>query len=245
MQIAEVTPPAASPAAFFRPAQRGTYGELVQIGGPRSVAAILDFLRPSLPARRVNFDKHQRGEAVNHDLYGWDDEDQVGVVQVRMAFRRYKQGFLSTRKEYVLCGFNENGEPFRHPVGSAAIHGAIKAGGSPVDVVRAAQRWMWQVTAKQLDNSYRQGDVLIVPERKLPAGATVEEGAEARLADTHRVLSDRIATLDGRLYAVLPQVVHTKGQHRPVQATFLRGEWFSVRVARESPAWDFSARMGD
>jgi len=186
---------------------------------------------------------------VNIDLYGWDADQSVGVVQVRHAFRRYRDGFLNIRKTYVLCGYNENGEPFRHPVGSHAVRAACnKEGCTPESVVRASQRWMWGVTDKQLDDARRQGDVLIVPHRGDPTvGEHRPLGSTVTIAGTHVVEAEAIVRVRGKpwVFAKRPVLRHLKGQHRDANAPMSDGQWFTVRAAYEADAWDFSARLGD
>ena len=226
----------------LRPVTRGGHGEISTIAGPLSPAEILAFVAPALPARHSSWDRKGRGDQLSWDLYGWCPDEHVAVVQIRMAYRRAAKHFLGTRKDYVLCGFTEDGNPFRHPVSSAAVRGAVRAGADPAGVVRAAQRWMWGVTEQQLSMSVRQGDVLIVPHRGEPKGDLVERGTDARLAGTHVVRSSRILSGGGRLYAYAPTLSHTKAQH-PDERYYLG--WATVRVAQESPAWDYSVRLGD
>lgn len=227
-------------------ATRGAYGEICAISGPLSVYEILEHVGPALPAERSDWDSKGRGQSLSHDLYGWCPEERVAVVQIRMSERHYRNGYLNTRKDYVLVGYNEDGSPFRHPISSAAVRGSVRTGASPADVVRAAQRWMWGVTALQLNGAVRQGDVLIVPERGSPRGELIERGAEARLADTHVVRSERLVTdAKGKLWARKPVLQHTKGEHRDKRAPASNGTWFSVRVAETAPAWNWSQRFGD
>jgi hypothetical protein len=136
-------------------------------------------------------------------------------------------------------GRNEiTGEYFRHPVGSQAVRAAIKVDPHPAAVVRAVQRWMWEVTEKQLAVSIRQGDILLVPERSVPE--IPSRGTVLTVAESHEIRADEVR-LNGRCYALNPTVTHTKGQHAPVALT----GWCSIRVARESAAWDFAVRVGD
>ena len=228
-----------APIAAFR----GAYGEIRDIAGPLTPTEILAYVADALPARFSSWDSKKRGDSLSWDLYGWCPDEHVAVVQVRLASRRYANGFLTTRKDYVLCGYTEDGNPFRHPVSSAAVRGAVRRGADPAGVVRAAQMWMWGVTEKQLAVSVRQGDVLLVPHRGEPRGENlVERGTEARLAGTHVVRSERILSGGGRLYAYKPRVSHTKAQHAD---EWISIGWATVRVAQESPAWDYSVRLGD
>lgn len=200
---------------------------------------VISLFAGCLDPEYVDFDRKGRGDALNHDLYGYDHSQGVAVIQARHAFRRHKNDYLGTHKTYFLSGFNEiTGEPFRHPISSAAIRGAIRAGADAVGVVRAAQKWMWAVTDKQLATSVRQGDLLLVPEKGEPQGKYM--GQTMTLAGSHEVHASEIRQ-NGRVYARNPQLIHVKGQHAPVA---IEG-WASVRVAQDAPAWDFAVRIGD
>lgn len=224
---------------------RGAYGEICAISGPLTVEAILQHVQAALPPEASNWDDKGRGSSLSHDLYGWCPEERVAVVQVRKSERLYRHGYLNTRKDYVLAGYNEDQTPFRHPVSSAAVRGAVRTGASPADVVRAAQRWMWSVTATQLDGAVRQGDLLIVAERVGPRGQLIDRGNEARLAETHLVRAERLVTDPaGKLWAQKPVLSHSKGQHRDKRAPASDGVWFSIRVAETAPAWSWSRRLG-
>lgn len=231
--------------------KRGKYGELHS-------SEILNFLKPSLPTTFCEFDSKGRGDAVNIDLYGWDAEQAVGIVQIRQAFRVYKNGFMNVRKTYVLCGYNENGESFRHPVSAGIIHGAIRKGHSPAGVVMACQLWMWNVTPKKLEQSVRQGDVLIVPERdrdpatKLAKKYRVETENGAVELGSHIIESDDIILCfddedDLKLvYARKPVLKHSKDQHGVTRAPLADNHgWYSVRMGQEAHAWNHAQRMGD
>lgn len=228
------------------PEKRGTYDEILgyghiknAYGGSQFVVhanTIISLFRDCLTEEYCEFDKKKRGSALNHDLYGYDPAQGVAVIQARQAIGT-KYG-MSTHKTYFLCGHNEiTGAPFVHPVGSHAIRAAINGGGNAVEVVKAAQRWMWEVTPAQLAKSVRQGDLLIVPE-KAPSGEY--RGEIMTLAGSHEVHADEIRE-NGRVYANNPSLIHTKGQHETVA---VQG-WASIRIAREASAWDFAMRKGD
>ena len=66
-------------------------------------------------------------------------------------------------------------------------------------------------------------------------------GMSLTVSDSHRILADEIR-LNGRCFALNPTMIHTKGQHVPVEN--LTG-WYSIRPARTANAWDFADRIGD
>ena len=228
---------------------RGGYGEIggwganIQCSGATLSGIkiygnqIVKFFLPALEEEYVDFDKRGRGSALNHDLYGYDPKQGVAVIQARQAIGN-KYG-IRTRKTYFLVGKNEiTGEFFRHPVSAGAVHGAINKDSDPVYIVKKIQLWMWQVTEKQLAASVRQGDILLVPERSIPK--IVTSGTTLTIAESHQIKADEIR-VNGRCFAKNPTVTHTKGQHASVALT----GWCSVRVARETYAWDFASRIGD
>lgn len=239
-----------TPATAFTNAaaeRRGAYNQLVAVNG-QNATDILHRFKSCLPTPIVEFDSKMRGESLNHDLYGYDPEQNVAVVQCRRFSREYARGYGRIQKTYVLVGFNEHGTPFRHPVAHGPIHGAIRKGADAAGVVRAAQMWMWGVTERQLARSIRQGDVLLVPERSLPANRLfIERGNQAVMAGTHVVHATRIVQAEGdrlRVYALNLRIVHRRDQHEPIGATD-HDVWYTVRVADEALAWEFSERLGD
>jgi hypothetical protein len=225
------------------PWTRGNYNALLSAYGGSARSIKLMFL-DALPPEFCEFDRKKRGSSLNVDLYGYDPEQEVAVFQVRLAYRRSASNFLSTRKSYVLVGRNEiTKAPFRYPVSSNAVRAAITAGNeSPIDVVRAAQKWMWKCTSRQLSVGIRQGDVLLVQERGVPVGEHVGVAYEVGGSHTIKAEDIRCDEKQDRIFALRPALTHTKGQHEPVAAS---AGWYSVRVAREADAWDFSQRVGD
>lgn len=229
-------------------AVRGHFDQIISLvdgAATEFAGAILDQVKASLPASFIEFDRAQRGDAVNHDLYGFDVENGVAIVQIRHAFRRSRRGYLNVHKSYVLVGRNEiTNESFRHPVSASAVRAAIrKEPGNPIAPVHAAQRWMWGVTEKQRAEGIRQGDVLMVRERGEPKGKKID-ARSVTLAGSHVVKAAEFIEGDnGRLYAFCPDVHHAKGQHDMISPN--EEGWHSIRVAEEARAWDFSQRLGD
>jgi hypothetical protein len=222
--------------------KRGIYDEIVGWGGDANNTKIhskqiIKIFRSALDEEYVEFDRRRRGTALNHDLYGYDPAQGVAVIQARQAIGS-KYG-IRTRKTYFLVGRNEiTKEYFRHPVSAHTVRAAISKDTNPVLVVKKVQMWMWEVTEKQLYSSSRQGDILLVPERSIPK--IEPSGTTFTVADSHQIKADEIR-LNGRCYAKNPTVTHAKGQHASVA---FKG-WCSIRVARQSDAWDFADRIGD
>ncbi len=236
--------------AIAATASRGSYGEIGSIelasGGRLRAGDIIGKFEASLPDTFIEFDKKMRGDSLNLDLYGYDPEQDVAVIQIRHFFRRYRNGYANIHKDYVLVGRNEEtGEYFRHPVSAHAVHAAIrKDGTNPVAVIRAAQRWMWDVTEAQLAAGIRQGDILIVPAKGKPANAEAIDADTVLVGGTHEVHASAFCRdKKGVVYAYGPTVRHTKAQHLTAYGD---GDfWHSIRVGREAATWQWGARLGD
>lgn len=238
-------------------ANRGAYDEILRlVGVSETPQQIISRFAAALPGKFVAFDRKSRGDALNHDLYGYDPEQDVAVIQIRHAFRRYRDGYLNVHKDYVLVGRNEiTGLPFRHPVSATAIRAGIRADRrDPAAAVRAAQRWMWGVSDKQLTKALadgcRQGDVLLVAERGKPAAAKVlrEVGTTYILGESHEVRAAEVLIVAGKgdtevVWARDPALWHAKGQHDPIWAP--ADGWYSVRIADEAATWSWGTRLGD
>ncbi|MCO6387477.1 hypothetical protein [Aliihoeflea sp. 40Bstr573] len=230
--------------------QRGSYGEILRgtlaDGASIDVTGILACFASVLPEKFVEFDNKQRGDALNLELYGYDYSQGVAIVQIRHAFRRYRNGYLNVHKDYVLVGQNEETrEFFRHPVSAHAVHAAIRKDDlDPIAPVRGAQRWMWSVTDKQLSQGIRQGDILIVPAKSRPPLAEPIDATSVMVGRTHEIHASAFCRdKKGIVWAFAPTVRHTKGQH--MKAYGDRDCWHSVRVGREAPTWEWGARLGD
>ncbi|MFU0507376.1 hypothetical protein [Pseudaminobacter sp. NGMCC 1.201702] len=243
----EVHEPAHAPATL---AKRGDYDEIKDIvfanGGALSAAEIIRKFDDILPETFVAFDTKMRGDSLNIDLYGYDIEQDVAIVQIRHFFRRYRKGYANIHKDYVLVGRNGiTNELFRHPVSSHAVHAGIrKDDKDPVAAVRAAQRWMWGVSDKQLASGIRQGDILIVPAKGKPAQAEMIEAETVLVGGTHEVHAAAFCRdRNGVVFAYGPTVRHTKGQHLTAYGD---GDfWHSIRVAASATTWEWGARLGD
>lgn len=243
----EVDEPAAAPVTI---AKRGHYDEITNIsfadGSAASAAELIRKFNDVLPETFVEFDKKMRGDSLNLDLYGYDVEQDVAIIQIRHFFRRYRNGYANIHKDYVLVGRNEiTNELFRHPVSAHAVHAGIRKDDmDPVAAVRAAQRWMWGVSDEQLARGIRQGDILIVPARGKPAHAEMIEADTVLVGETHEVHASAFCRdRKGVVFAYGPTVRHTKGQHLTAYGD---GDfWHSIRVADTAKAWEWGVRLGD
>lgn len=240
----------ASELVEFPTAKRGYYNEITSItladGTVLQASEIITMFKGVLPETFVEFDRKMRGDSLNLDVYGYDAEQGVAIIQIRHFFKRYAKGFSNVHKDYVLVGRNEiTNELFRHPVSAHAVHAGVrKDGENPVSAVRAAQKWMWGVNDKQLASGIRQGDILIVPAKGKPANAEMIEAETVLVGETHEVhAAEFCKDKKGVVFAYGPTVRHTKGQHL---TTYGDGDfWHSIRVADEASTWEWGARLGD
>lgn len=224
---------------------RDDYGALTGRVGPFAVDDIKDRFAPALPESYVNFDRARRGDAVNRDVYGYDDRRDLAVIQVRHFFRRHRYHYANVRKAYFLVGYTEAGAPFRHPVSGHAIHAAIRGGATPTEVVQAAERWIFRVTPAQHARSVRQGDILMIPARGRPSAGSEAVGQRLLLLDSHEIRAHEIVRdTKGEIWAYDPAVYHLKGQHAPLYAPDVDG-WWILRPGREGTTYDFGERLGD
>ena len=189
----------------------------------------------------IESDKRLRGSAINVDLYGYDADQGLAVVQVRETVfhpRRYNR----TRKDYYLIGRTEAGATFAHPVESPAR--SSRAMSSAEACVRYVLAKIWDCREQDLDDIERQGDVAFVPVRNLPADAEpVLNGEAVLIRNTHQLTGDLWRTSDGTLYARRgARLKHLKGQHKPVRA---KGGYYRVQAGHRAQNWGFTAPHGD
>ena len=189
--------------------------------------------------RGIATDRRGRGEAINVDVYGHDEPQGLAVVQVRQC-RISKYG-NSVRKDYFLLGHLESGEVFAHPIDSPLRSAAVR-GGSPRDVVLWVQARLWSCSVDDLPHITRQGDVALVP-ALLPEGAELLPDQEILIADSHRVIAERIWRLGETYYCVRGDLRHVPGEHARVRQT--RGGIRRIVVAPRASTWGFSAPTAD
>ena len=226
--------------------ERGRFDAIIRLGAKSpSVDDIHRRFAAALPERYVAFDRAQRGGAVNHALYGYDADRDLAVFQVRHYFRAYRNGFAKMHKAYFLVGHTETGAPFRHPVSAHTIRAAIRRGADPAEVVRVAERWIFDVTPKQYARSVRQGDILMFPARGRPRRDAKPIGRRLLLLDSHELRAHEIAQDEKEeIWAYDPAIYHLKEQHVPLYAPDVDG-WWIVRPGREGTSYDFAERLGD
>jgi len=196
---------------------------------------VTDAEKAGVYTRGIASDKKGRGTAVNVDVYGYDEEKRLAVVQVREC--RFGPGrFSQVRKDYYLLGYTESGKAFGHPVDSPAR--SRKALASPEATVAWAEARIWHCAVEDLSEVVRQGDVALVPAR-LPETAERLEETQVILRGTHRLKAERLYRAGDDLYAYKKvSVVHLNHEHRTVQVW---GGIYRVVEGYKAPTWGFSA----
>jgi len=189
---------------------------------------------------RAEFDKHGRGTAINTDIYGIDEENQLFVVQVRRYDKHTKNGWGSVQKNYFLIGYNENGNPFAHSIPSRVVHAAIKKDSSILSPVKAAQAWIWDIPIERLSDINRQGDVALIPAKKIPTDDYRRSSGIMQIIDSHYLYSKEVR-INGAIYALNPTLRHMKKQHPTIKG---KG-WCKVLVGRRADFHDFARSTAD
>jgi hypothetical protein len=188
----------------------------------------------------TSFDKKGRGEAINTDIYGIDNENKLYVVQVRYYSKQSLNKFPKILKNYFLIGYNENGNPFAHSIPSAVVHGAIRKDNSIESPIKAAQAWIWGIKQEKLNSVLRNGDVGLLPVKAVPRkNVVISEGME-KIVDSHFIYSKEIRK-NGSMYALNPTVRHMKRQHPTIKG---KG-WFKVIVGNRANYHEFAAPTAD
>ena len=186
----------------------------------------------------IESDKKQRGSAINCDLYGYDMDSGLAVVQVRQCIFRPGR-YNKVRKDYYLLGMSDNGELFAHPVETPAR--SKKALETPEMTVAWVLGKIWDCKPDELPLIKRQGDVAFIPS-PLPAGSVEIENC-LTLRQTHKITGRIMKAPDGRLYVERATAKHTKGQHATVKTP--KGAWFRIQEGVRAKVWGFTRPKGD
>lgn len=180
----------------------------------------------------------ERYEAINADVYGWSERDGLALVQVRQVRKRRRRDYLEVRKSYLLIGRLEDGKVFGHGVPSPRRSSTAMA--SP----EAAVRWIlaqhvWRCAEDDLDDIVRQGDIALIPIRRMPADAQPIEGETITLRDSHSVRGTIYRSSTGLYARGIVVIDHTPGEHKHVRTK--KGLW-QIRVGRREALWGFLGR---
>lgn len=189
----------------------------------------------------IEADKRNRGSAINCDLYGYQEEQGLAVVQVRQA--QFHPGrYTRVRKDYYLIGHTEQGGFFAHPVTSPAR--SRTALESPEGVVDFVLSKVWNCRVTDLPYIERQGDVAFIPVYKIPNSAEKLESSDVMLNESHKLVGECWFDKETETYYTKrgSRLVHLKNQHSRVRA---KGGCYRVQVGVRADNWGFTAPMGD
>jgi hypothetical protein len=222
--------------------ERDIYNAIPASGLPKFVKDLLiDAENAGAWTTGIESDKRLRGDAINVAVYGYNETTGLVVVQVRQCVFHPRR-FNRVRKDYYLCGSNEIGTFFAHPVKSPCRSVRINTE-TPEETVRRVLCAIWGVTDAYLDDVVRQGDVAFIPVVRIPKSARRIEGTEVLIRDTHKVIAPEIYS-DGTDYYVKrgAKMLHTKQQHAQVKA---REGLYKVVAGERVCNWGFTAPVGD
>lgn len=222
--------------------KRGRFGEIVNI--PAWISDLLIALeRAGAWQTGIESDKKQRGSAINTSIYSYDAARRLALIQVRQCIfhpRRFNQ----VRKDYYLCGYNELGTVFAHPVEIRASGRVV--GADPAAGVRLALTRIWRCDEEDLDSIFRNGDVAFVPVARIPNGAVEVAENALVIRQTHHVRTLEGGTLykhgDDYYITGRAKIEHSKRQHPTARVGL--GTW-RVQAGIRSAVWGFSSPTAD
>jgi hypothetical protein len=207
--------------------------------GPAWCEAIIDQLNGTAFDVGIESDKKRRGESVNVSVMDYDDARHLFVLQVRQC--RFRPGrFNRVRKDYFLCGLNENGNAFAHPV---------EVNAKSARVLVALCR-IWNVSPSQLPKIIRQGDVAVIPERGLKFSQVAVLDPQPFTIDTEttsHIFTPGALYCRGNTFYVAGsiEIRHAKGQHPFVAATLDPSKLYRVQVGQRANTWNFASPTAD
>lgn len=186
----------------------------------------------------IESDKKRRGSAVNVEVMDEDANRGLFILCVRKT-EFHPRRFSRTRKDYFLCGRNDNGNPFAHPV-------EVNAKSARVETALCR---IWQTTPSVLDKIVRQGDVALIPERSINYGDVEEfQVSEFAVGDSHLVHAERVYIgKDGKDVYVTGavQVRHLKDQHPQIATKLPVSKLYRVQLGVRAKTWGFARPTAD
>lgn len=219
--------------------KRNSYGEILD--PPQFVSKLLsDAERAGCWETGIASDKKHRGSSINTGVYGFDEMQELAVVQVRLC--EFRPGrFSRVRKDYYLLGRVEDGAVFAHPVDSP-IRSKL-ALTDPQYCVDYVLSKVWQCKIDELKDIIRQGDVALIPIVHLPKSAVSLNGEAQVIRDTHKVTGEIFKDDAGTLYCKRgAKIVHTKGEHKPIKA---KSGFYRVQPGYRAAVWGFTTPTAD
>lgn len=207
--------------------------------GPQWCEAILDQLNGIAFEVGIESDRKHRGSAVNVEVMDHDEAQQLFVLQVRQTVFHPRR-FNRTRKDYFLCGRNENGNAFAHPIDVIATN---------ANVTTALCR-IWDVTPSVLPKIIRQGDVALIPERGITYNDVVPFDVPIFAVESHVIRAAHVYVAkdpaDSRVFvAESVSITHEKEQHPSVACALAKSKLYRVQLGIRARTWGFARPTAD
>lgn len=217
---------------------RTSYGEITN--PPAFVSVLLvDAEKAGCWETGIASDRKHRGTAINTAIYGYDETAHLAIVQVREA--QFRPGrFTKVRKDYYLIGRLENGNVFTHPIDSPIR--SKMAMSCPQYCVDYALSKIWNCHIDDLKGIIRQGDVALIPIRRLPSSAVDLNGESQVVRDTHKI--EGTIYKDGETLYCRGKVkmTHTKGEHSTVKT---KAGLYRIQPGYRASVWGFTTPTAD
>jgi hypothetical protein len=186
-------------------------------------------------------------EARSIDVYGYDVERKLAVIQLRRAYKRRASHFLSVSKAYALIGIDGE-QAFSHVLESSPRRLRDISERTPESVVEWAEKIIFGLkNESEIAGIKRQGDIALVPVKAIPKNATPVEESEVMFRGSHRLVGRIYKQPDGAYFVAggrETRMLHTKHEHGAVFTS--KGQAFRVVVGmRGDDPWWLSATLGD
>lgn len=213
--------------------KRNDFGAIIEL--PEFVKTLLiDAEKAGCWSTGIVSDKKNRGTSINTSVYGFDATEGVAVVQVREC--QFRPGrYSKVRKDWYMLGRVESNAIFTHAIDSPIRSKLAREDAQfCCDFARAT---IWGCKIDDLSDIIRQGDIALIPIRKIPEDA-VKMSDDLILRDTHKVRGD-VWVKDGVYYTRRgTTVTHSKGEHVKIKAT--EGV-YRIATGYRADVWGFSA----
>lgn len=185
-------------------------------------------------------------EAHNLDVFGFDVDRQLAVIQLRRAYKKKEGYFTQVEKSYALVGIDD-GQLFSHPLQASPARNPNLRSHTAEDTVRWAEGKIFGVPVSRLHTLVRQGDIAFVPCRAIPAVAkeNLVDVMDLVIRGSHSIKVDGLLYKDPDeqfFFDGVAELVHTKGQHKAVQ---VEGRYKIVAGKKGRSAWWADSELGD
>jgi hypothetical protein len=180
----------------------------------------------------IESDRKRRGSAVNVEVMDYDEARNLFVLCVRKS-EFHPRRYTRTRKDYFLCGRNENGNAFAHPVQMNAVNARVE-----VALCR-----IWRTTPSVLPKIIRHGDVALIPVRGKMA-LPEEEAVHTFALNSHIIHAEHLYVVGCEAYVTGHiELQHEKNQHASVNVMLACPH--RVQLGVRARTWGFARPTSD